>query len=417
MVIAEPLASGVEGNDEQALPLQQAHELPAGGSRGHGVPWGTDRVEELRTEPVEDRGLEHAVPDLGRLSPQDLPQQVLLGVRKASAQLSQEGIRVLDVAQGQDQEAQTHGPPLDLVLQVVERVLADRDLHRHGQELDRLRRGEPQVLQPHLRQAARRPQRAQRQRRVAPGGDDQPQGRRRMLEQPAQQLVDLRFARDPVVVVQDQDDGGVEVVQLVGQGAGQHGNRRQVRRPQHPGRLLARPGDRRLDRGQDVAQEHPEVTVGFVQRNPGARLRPRLGPVADQRTLAVARRRRDQGHRRLQPDVELLVQPAPADEIPGHRGPVQLGPQDRVLVCWVGRRQAGTPFQGAVYPLHGCILMTARAPSMGPGRLPGRLAPQIPLFLGDARDLGPPENDPASLQPPGGRAPKGAPPDTERGRP
>ena len=67
MVIAVPLTSRVQGDGEEVVPLKPVHQLPATGSRR--VARSEDRIEELRAEPVEDRGPEHAVPDLGSAGP------------------------------------------------------------------------------------------------------------------------------------------------------------------------------------------------------------------------------------------------------------------------------------------------------------------------------------------------------------
>ena len=116
-------------------------------------------------------------------------EEVRASLRKAPVKAAEKGLWIDGVAQGQDHQAQTRRPSFDLLLQICERRVADRELRRRRQKLGGLAPGEPQILQTHFGDLVAGQQAHEGQRRIAARHQHQADRAWGMLEQPAHQIV------------------------------------------------------------------------------------------------------------------------------------------------------------------------------------------------------------------------------------
>jgi hypothetical protein len=315
VVVAVPLAPVVERQHQEVAVLQllQQPRRPRRGQRG---------VAQGPRHAVEDRGageerrlvLRHPVEDLGAQvvahEPVVAPDaQAPIGLRAAGRQCER-------------REVEAGGPALRALDQVV---------HLRRPELDpgaaQQARGLPgvhgQVVHADLRQAALGPEPGRRQgQRVARAQRQLP-----AVGQPEGQVrhrVQALGLGHRLQVVHDQRH------RLVHGGDGRHEQRRdrqgRVGRPQRPEHARVERLDP-VERGGEVGEQHDRVVVAVVGRHP-ARPRPvELGPLGQERGLAVAGRRhhRDHGRRAVghQPPEQ---RGARHDARPGRRRP-ELGLQ------------------------------------------------------------------------------------------
>ena len=126
-------------------------------------------------------------------------------LRECLRVMKAQGIRVVDLPEVERHQPQRDDPTLGLSLQVRQGLPARLETGRSLEVLGRFRRREPEIPEADLGEAAASPQRTDRQRRIAPGRQYQPQTSRRMLQEKPEELVDIRLRLDAVVVVQDQN--------------------------------------------------------------------------------------------------------------------------------------------------------------------------------------------------------------------
>ena len=189
--------------------------------------------------------------------------------------------------QVQRRQVQPGRPPLGPAMQLRHLTGAQRQA-RIAQQRRRLGAGQRQVSRADLQEPAFRAQPRHPQRRLGPPGQHQPGAVRHMIGQ--------HRHRGPALL-------GVQQVHVIQHQHNRHGHRRE-RRPQ-PGHHRARhrtarggqhvehPAADRLDgieRRCDVGEQDLRVVVPLVDRDPGEGRTRVLGPLRQQRRLAVARR-------------------------------------------------------------------------------------------------------------------------------
>ncbi len=226
VVEAIPSSSLVERDREQAVCLETFHERPSVEARLASVAFrSTDHLAERSAEAAQNGGPEQPLLLSGGQPGQDLLDEVLLHLGGRPFEIAQEGLRVAPGAQGQRDEPQTDRPALDHLLQVVERPFTQRHARVLREKELGLRSVELEILETHLGELASASQRGQGQRRIAPRDHDQVEALRRVHQQLGEQIVNCR-AVDVLVVVQDQDERGLDRVQLVCEAAREHRDRR-----------------------------------------------------------------------------------------------------------------------------------------------------------------------------------------------
>ena len=284
VVIAVPLAPPVERHDEAVRPRERLERA----RRPRRL---QDGVAEPAAHALEDGGVLQE-PRLGRREPREELEAEVLGHEAVVAREARGAGRGRPSRlQGQRREVQAGGPALGPLGQLA-RVEPGVHGGQHGFGLLLV---QPQLRHADLLHQPPRPPARQRERGLLPARDRELRARREVADQP----------REPV-----QAGGighGMEVVE--------HEHQRPLERSQgvpdardplrparasRPGKRLEDIGRQRLDpvqRSRDVAQEHHGVVVGGVERDPRERTRIGLGPVGQQRRLAVPGGR-DHGHDR-----------------------------------------------------------------------------------------------------------------------
>ena len=124
------------------------------------------------------------------------------------------------------------------------------------------------------------------------------------------------FGVDKVVVVEDEVELARRCGNLVEEGPRQSFDARELGRAQRGQDDLPEPLIEGSQRGDEVGQELDRVIVSSVQGEPGDRMSPGcplLRPLADQRGLAEARRRRDERQPASRLRVQLLGQAGTRD--------------------------------------------------------------------------------------------------------
>jgi len=171
-----------------------------------------------------------------------------------------------------------------------------------------------------------------------------------MLQQRRNQVVHRLFA-DDVIIVQYQDQIAFQRIQLIQETAGNDGQGGQVDARQK--RLGRRQGVRKnaLHRAQEVGQEHAEIIIVLVQRQPGTRAIADFQPGAQQRALAETGRRGDQDQRAIPTAIQPFLQAWAVHQVCGQARPVELRVQQDLEVntsAHGGLRQLGAPYSGSM---------------------------------------------------------------------
>jgi hypothetical protein len=259
---------------KQSFVLEDFHERRSVDIRPESVVFGSaDRLAQGRAEAVQEGGSEQPLLVNGGQTGQDLPNEVLLHLVGHPLEVAQKGLGIILVEQGQRDEVQADGPPLDDIVQVGERRLAQAQARALRHATVGLRSVELEIPERHLRELASASHRSQGQRRIAPGDQDQVEAPRWMRQQLGEQIVHFPLV-DGLVVVQDQDEGGLDRVQLVRKAAREHRGRRQIRGLDQLLRLGTRLREHRTHRGDQVGRERTGVVVAPVEGEPGAGLVP-----------------------------------------------------------------------------------------------------------------------------------------------
>ena len=244
--------------------------------------------------------------------------------------------------------------------------------------------GEPEVGGSQLDELAAGAKPRQRQRRVGPGGQDDPEPLGQVLDEERDRLVHLGLG-DDVVVVEDQHTG----VGVGGEVVDQAGDRVEGRGGGVGRGARLQPGP--LQGGHEVGEEPGDVVVALVEREPGdtdvgASLGEAADPLGEDGRLAEPRRRGDQpqpvsGRQELvqpvrQPLARHGLRPAGRDEELGGQHRSRHGPSIGTARP-VGARAAGRAASDAGRPRPtqvGVLLSSwSRAPGLrARSTVPGR---------------------------------------------
>ena len=284
-----------------------------------------DGVAERAGEPLQHGGREEEVARGRRLTGQDLVGEVVDDEPVAARERSDEGgdlVAVGDAAQRQRGQLQPGDPALRPLVEHLRVLDRDGEAHGRGEEGVGLAGGEPEVGGTQLDELAAGAQPRQRQRRVGPGGQDDPEPLGQVLDEEGDRLVHLGLG-DDVVVVEDQHTG----VGVGGEVVDQAGDRVEGRRGGVGRGARLQPGP--LQGGHEVGEEPGHVVVALVEREPGdtdvgVSLGEAADPLGEDGRLAEPRRRGDQpqpvsgGQELVQPVRQPLarhgLRPAGRDE-------------------------------------------------------------------------------------------------------
>ena len=286
VVVAVPATLVVEGDDEQVVALQRLeHRLPVGRTR--------ERVAQRAGHLVQEGRLEHEAAHVLGLAAQHLLDQVVEDEAMAAGERLHERRHVVMPPQRERRELESGGPALRPRVEGGDVVGAELEPHHAVEERVRLVDGEAEVGDAQLEQLAAASQSRQSERRVRARGDRDARRLRQVLDEERHRLVDLGRV-DHVVVVEREN--------------GLAGQRVEVVDEARHCRFARQIGLGRVQRHRKVTEEATHVVVGLVQRQPrdtGGGLRQ---PLAQQRRLAEAGRRRDEDQPRGRVEAQPLGQ-------------------------------------------------------------------------------------------------------------
>ena len=220
VVVAEPGPPGVERYHERVRVLQVQQDRFRARAAGQ-------QVGQLAVDPVEQRGAQQQILDVGRLAVQHLGQQVLSDGAVAAGKLRHEPLRIRVPGQRDRREPQARRPPLGPLVQQRRPGRRQRDT-RGVQQLAGLPLGEPQLRRADLGQLTGQAQLMQTHPEVAAGRDDGVRLRREVGQQAAE-LSD-RLRRGQLVGIVDNEDDAITVLGELGQHPVDHGPPVEVRR-------------------------------------------------------------------------------------------------------------------------------------------------------------------------------------------
>ncbi len=328
LVVPEPLRFGVQRDDEEILVAQGPDEARALRGRVRIVAARADRRAKRRAEAVEDRRLEQPVAHLGRLPGDRFVGQVLLRVLDSAPQVMQNGRGILVLPERQRHQAEAGDPPFELLLDLGQRIVGQREPDRRFEQRPRFGGVEPEIAHADLVHLPAGSQQGQGDRRIAPRDDDEVQAAGRPREHLLEELVDRRAGPDAVIVVEHENHRCRQGVQLVAQGGGERADRPTGGRRSQPHGVLARVGEDAANGGGDVGHELPRVAFVRVERQPRSGARTASEPAGNQQALAIAGRGGEERQRKIAPGVQALEQAGAGHEVSRQRRAVQLGLQD-----------------------------------------------------------------------------------------
>ena len=323
VVVAVPVATVVEGYDEQVRPLERLEH-------GLGVADAGDRIAERAAQPFEDRGVEQEGADGLGLADEHLLDEVVDDVPIVAREAGDEPGGVLASLQREGRELQGGDPPLGASLEsgdVRGREIQSDDVvqvRRHLVE------GEPEVGRAYLDELAARPQSGQRQGRVGAGADHQVHLRGKVRQEEPDVRRD-RVAVGQVVVVEHQVDAHGHGSQLVEE-RGEDRLHRRLRRLEDRQDPRTHAGDRVVQGGRHVGPEGRGLSLRLLQRHPrhpATRGRRGVDPGGEQRRLPESRGPGDQRQPRLRADVQPLGQSWARHQATSCLRDVELGPDQR----------------------------------------------------------------------------------------
>ena len=188
MVVAVPEAPVVERDQEQVPPIEGLEHRPTAVLARH-------RIAERAVQPAQDRRAEQEAPDMLRLTLQDLADQVVDDEAVVAREAGDEAGDVVSSLHRERRELERRDPAFGAPLQRGD--IARRQLQSH--HFVEIGRGfverEAKIGGPDLDEFAAGSEARQRQRRVGPAGDDQPDLRREVLHQVGHPVVDVGAPR------------------------------------------------------------------------------------------------------------------------------------------------------------------------------------------------------------------------------
>jgi hypothetical protein len=288
VVVAIPLAFGVERDEEEVRGLELPQKAPGVVPIGDGVAkWGAEAIEDGR--------LQQEGADLLGLAGQHFGAQVVNDVAVIAGEVLDERVGVGSPSQGERREIEPGHPPFRAISQPYDRLMVESQPVQVVEEEVSLLVREAQLLGIDLDQFAAGTQPGQREWRLGSARQDEREGLGKVLDQEGEALVDLGIG-DQVVVVEHEDDlvgqrreFGAEHRENVGDDVDARGQQRGKGASAGRGVLCAQGFD-------DVCPEPHRIVVVAVEREPGEGPCLVVGrmPIGQQCRLAPAGRCADQ---------------------------------------------------------------------------------------------------------------------------
>ncbi len=263
------------------------------------------------------------------LALEDLLDEVVDDEAVVPGEARDEARDVVATLHRQRRELERGDPPLGTSHQRGDLVGRQRQPHHVAQVRRYLVGCEAQVGGADLDQLPAGAEPGEGEGRVYPGGDDQVDLRREVVQQEGHPVVDVPRL-DHVVVVEDQHEVVLDGLELVEQGGEDLVDRR-LRGLQQGERSRADPGDGRPHGAQQVRPECRRIVVPLVEGQPGDE--PALGPgrrqpLHDERGLAEPGGRGHQDEARWLLLLQEAAQPRSRNQATPPSGHVQLGLQE-----------------------------------------------------------------------------------------
>jgi hypothetical protein len=120
VVVAEPRALGVEGDHERVRVFQVQQDLFRARAAGQ-------QVGQFAVDPIQQRGAQQQILDVGGLAVQHFSEQVLGDGAVAAGELGHEPLRVRVAGQGEHREPEAGGPAFGPLVQQRRSGLGQRD--------------------------------------------------------------------------------------------------------------------------------------------------------------------------------------------------------------------------------------------------------------------------------------------------
>ncbi|MDT4820486.1 hypothetical protein FQZ97_536290 [compost metagenome] len=324
MVVTEPLALLVQGNDEELLALQAHQHVQAIAAAGQGV-------AQVGAEFVQHRGLFEELLQGRRQAVEHVLGQVVGNVALGAAQAGEEGRAVGMPRQGQAGQMQGGDPALGAGVQLPDLVARQRQLADLAEVGRGFVQGQAQVLGLEQHGLGL----AEQQARGVAGAADQVHPRRQVLDQVARALVQGHMA-DAVEVVEHQVEFAVDALEVADEGIDHRFDGPVHIALQQAHGIAAEPRQRRVHRRHQVLQQALGLAVGLVAGQPGDMRALGLQPLAEQAehgALAEAGRGAEDQHAALASREQALDQGAARQQRPAPGiGREQLGAQQGNLL-------------------------------------------------------------------------------------
>ncbi|MEZ5298441.1 MAG: hypothetical protein R2697_19860 [Ilumatobacteraceae bacterium] len=258
MVIPVPLASVVEGDDEQVRTVELFEHPLAVAVAG-------EFVAQRSAQPIEHRCRQQEAPHRGRLVIEHLVDEVVEDEPIVAGETAHERGGVVTIAERERRELQGGDPSLGTFAQDGGVGGGERPVEGTVEICGDLVVPEPEVGRPHLEQITAGSPPGERSGGSARVRDDEVEPRGRLLDEDGDGVVDGGDT-DRVVVVEEHRDVVPGVRHVVDDGG--HDGRQRLARLEQVGRLVADPGVRQC--GDQVGGESDGVVVVRIEREPGA---------------------------------------------------------------------------------------------------------------------------------------------------
>lgn len=307
LVVSKPTALVVERNDEEVGVFEQSEHGRAVACAGH-------RIAERSRQPFEDGRLQEEVSDRHGLALQYFFDEVVHDVTVVAREGADELACFGTSLQRQRGKLQGTSPAFRPGLKAGDVVVVEAQSHEFVEECACFLGRETKVLCANLREFAPRPETGERDGRVHAGGQDHVHVRRKVVEEEGHPALDA-VSFDEVVVIEDKPKRarfGGDLVEDDGEHCFDKRRLRRIEQFERP--AIANRGPHRGERADDVSPEGDRVVVGQVQGEPGdgGIGRQEAGsPFGEQRSLAKARRSREQDELSVRPALHSLDEPPP----------------------------------------------------------------------------------------------------------